>query len=103
VAAKDVRDFLREYHQLVTSDPEAAWVRTGPSLRSTISEQGYVSFWSQFSQVKLIDVQATDGSLTATGELEFDYRNGTKEREQHLFTLVVGDDGQLLIDRDIAV
>jgi serine/threonine protein kinase len=103
VAAKDVRDFLREYHQLVTSDPEAAWARTGPSLRSTISEQGYVSFWSQFSQVKLIDVQATDGSLTATGELEFDYRNGTKEREQHRFTLVVGDDGQLLIDRDIAV
>jgi serine/threonine protein kinase len=101
--AKDVRDFLRDYHQLVTSDPEAAWALTGPTLRNSISEQGYVDFWSQFTEVKLSGVKVQNGSLTATGQLEFRFRDGSRQREEHQFTLVVGDDGQLLMDRDVAV
>jgi serine/threonine protein kinase len=103
VQAKDVEKFLRDYHQLVVRDPESAWAQTGPTLRSTISEQNYVSFWSQFSDVKLSDVHAEDGSLTATGQLEYRYRNGSRETEQHQFTLVVGDDGHLLMDSDVQV
>jgi serine/threonine protein kinase len=103
VKAKDVEKFLRDYHQLVIRDPEAAWARTGPTLRSSISEQGYVAFWSRFSDVKLSDVHVEDGSLTATGQLEFRGQDGSRQREQHQFTLVVGDDGQLLMDSDVAV
>jgi serine/threonine protein kinase len=103
VKAKDVEKFLRDYHQLVTRDPETAWARTGPTLRSSISEQNYVAFWSQFSDVKLSGVKAQDGSLTATGQLEFRGKDGSRQTEQHQFTLVVGDDGQLLMDSDIAV
>ncbi|WP_448625785.1 serine/threonine-protein kinase [Geodermatophilus sp. URMC 64] len=103
VDAGDVRDFLRDYHQLVTDDPEEAWQLTGPTLRSSISEQGYVNFWSQFSDVRLSGVQAEDGSLTATGQLEFRTRDGSREREEHRFTLVVDEDGDLLLDSDVAI
>jgi serine/threonine protein kinase len=103
VQAKDVEKFLSDYHHLVTRDPEAAWAQTGPTLRNSISEQGYVNFWSQFSEVRLSGVKAEDGSLTATGQLEYRFRNGSRQTEQHQFTLVVGNDGQLLMDSDVAV
>jgi serine/threonine protein kinase len=103
VKAKDVEKFLRDYHSLVVRDPESGWAQTGPTLRSTISEQNYVAFWSQFSDVKLSGVKAQDGSLTATGQLEYRFKNGSRQTEQHQFTLVVGDDGQLLLDSDVQV
>jgi eukaryotic-like serine/threonine-protein kinase len=103
VSAKDVRDFLRQYHELVTRDPEQAWALTGPTLRGSVTEQGYVNFWSQYNEVKLSGVQAKDGSLTATGELEFRGRDGSRRREQHQFTLVRGADGNLLMDSDVQI
>jgi serine/threonine protein kinase len=98
----DVRNFVRDYHDLLPDDPEEAWQLTGPTLRSTVSEDDYVAFWSQFDEVKLSGVQVDDGSLTATGQLEYRYADGRREREQHRFTLVVGDDGELLLDSDVA-
>jgi serine/threonine protein kinase len=103
VEARDVRDFLRDYHQVVADDPEEAWELTGPTLRGSISEQAYVDFWSQFSDVKLSEVQVEDGSLTATGQLEFRTEDGSREREEHRFTLVVDEDGELLLDSDVAI
>ena len=100
VQAKDVRDFLKNYHDLLPDTPRQAWALTGPTLRSTISEQNYVAFWQQFDQVKLSGVQAQDGSLVATGTLEYRYQNGQRVTEQHQFTLVAGNGGQLLMDSD---
>ena len=100
VRAKDVRDFLNRYHDLLPGSPEQAWALTGPTLRGTISEQDYVAFWQQFDSVKLSGVQAQDGSLVATGKLEYKYRDGRKVTEQHQFTLVPGSGGQLLMDSD---
>ena len=45
------------------------------------------------------DVQAEDGSLTATGVLEFT-EDGERFEETHQFTLVPGPDGDLLMDVD---
>jgi hypothetical protein len=98
-----VRDFLTRYHGLLPGDPRSAWALTGPTLRSSISEDNYVAFWQQFSAVSLTGVQAQDGSLVATGTLQFTYRNGGQQAEQHQFTLVRGDGGQLLLDSDRAV
>jgi len=46
-------------------------------------------------------VQARDGSLVATGDLTYTYTNGRSQTEHHQFTLVVGNGGQLLMDRDV--
>ena len=53
--------------------------------------------------MKLTAVQTQDGSLTAIGQLEFRYDDGRRERELHRFTLVVGDDRQLLLDSDVRI
>jgi hypothetical protein len=103
VTANDVRDFLSTYHDLLPNQAQQAWALTGPTLRSAISEQNYVAFWQQFSDVKLSGVQARDGSLVATGNLQFTYSDGRKQTEHHQFTLVVGNDGHLLMDRDVAI
>ena len=52
--------------------------------------------------MKLKDVQAEDGSTTATATIEFT-ENGEKFTEAHQFTLAVGEDGQLLMDVDSQV
>jgi hypothetical protein len=100
LAAKDIRDFLEEYHQAVLDDPRTAYdTMTGPTLRSNVSYDTYARFWGRFSDVKLSDIEASDGSTTATATMRFT-ENGKKSEEFHTFTLAVGSAGQLLLDRD---
>ena len=90
---------LTSYYALLPGDPAAAWERTGPTLRASISREGYLRFWSRFSSVTLGPVSATDGSLTATAPVTF-VENGGRSPEQHVFTFVRGDGGRLLVDSD---
>ena len=103
LSAKNVRDFLEDYHEAVLEDPRAAYdTLTGPTLQANVSYETYAEFWGRFSDVKLKDVQAEDGSTTATATIEFT-ENGEKFTEAHQFTLAVGEDGQLLMDVDSQV
>jgi hypothetical protein len=100
LTAANITDFLQSYHQQVQSDPAAAWARTGPTLRAAIgSEQAYANFWNQFSDVRLSDVQASDGNNVATGTLALVYPNGTSDTGRHVFTFIV-QNGQLVLDSD---
>jgi serine/threonine protein kinase len=100
LTAANITDFLQSYHQQVQSDPAAAWARTGPTLRAAIgSEQAYADYWSQFSDVRLSDVQASDGNNVANGTLALVYPNGTSDTGRHVFTFIV-QDGQLVLDSD---
>jgi hypothetical protein len=99
MTAKDIKDFLTSYHALVLSDPHQAYTETGPTLRAAESEQNYVNYWGQFSDVKLSDIQAKDGQNTATAKVEFRYTDGRKLTEQHTFTLL-DHGGQLVLDSD---
>jgi tRNA A-37 threonylcarbamoyl transferase component Bud32 len=100
LTAANITDFLTSYHQQVKSDPAAAWARTGPTLRAAIgSEQAYADFWNQFSDVRLSDVQASDGNNVATGTLALIYPNGTSDTGRHVFTFIVRN-GQLVLDSD---
>jgi hypothetical protein len=100
LSAANVTEFLQSYHQQVLSDPRGAYARTGPTLRDAIgSEDAYVEYWSQFSDVVISDIQAVDGQTTATATLELRYPDGTSESGSHQFTFVV-QDGQLILDSD---
>jgi hypothetical protein len=99
LAASNIQNFLADYHQQVLSDPSGAYARTGPTLRASISEAGYVEYWSQFEDVVISDVQAVDGQNTATATQELVYVGGGSETSQRLFTFVV-QDGQLILDSD---
>ena len=99
LSADNIESFLEDYHEQVLTDPRAAYARTGPTLRANISEENYVSYWQQFSDVRIRDIEATDGQNTATGTLEWSYPDGRSESGRRVFTLLV-QDGQLILDSD---
>jgi serine/threonine protein kinase len=99
LSAQNVRNFLADYHQQVITDPRAAYARTGPTLRSLISEDNYVEYWQQFSDVRVTDIDAADGQNTATGTLEWTRTDGSVETGRRVFTFLV-EDGQLILDSD---
>jgi serine/threonine protein kinase len=102
LTAANIEKFLVEYHALVLTDPRAAYARTGPTLRSAISEEDYVEYWQQFEDVRIRDIQAIDGQNTATATLELRFREGGEETGTHLFTFVV-QDGELILDSDVGI
>ncbi|WP_199506317.1 serine/threonine-protein kinase [Geodermatophilus sp. TF02-6] len=99
LSAQNVRAFLGSYHELVTSDPRAAYALTGPTLRNAISEEGYVAFWRRFADVRISDIAATDGADTATATLQFVYPDGSSQTERHRFQFLVRN-GRLVLDSD---
>jgi hypothetical protein len=103
LSAATITTFLQDYHRQVLSDPRGAYARTGPTLRSLISEDNYVGYWNDFADVRLSDIRATDGQRTATAFMELVYPGGGTESGTHEFTLIVGDDGRLILDSDFPV
>jgi hypothetical protein len=101
--AADVSRAVTDYYALLPGDPQTAWGLTGPTLQGVISRGGYISFWKDFREVRLGPVTADEGSLTASAQVTFVDRQGAEQVEQHRFTLVVGADGRLLMDSDVAV
>jgi serine/threonine protein kinase len=99
LTADNIEAFLLDYHQQVLSDPRAAYARTGPTLRGQISEDDYVAYWQQFSDVNLSDIQATDGNNVARATMELVYTDGSNEVAGHTFTFIVEGD-QLILDSD---
>jgi serine/threonine protein kinase len=95
-----VRDAVTSYYALLPGNPQAAYDRTGPTLRRAESRDNYIAFWNRFSRVDLGPLSVADGSRSASGSVTY-YENGTAlPVEQHTFTLVQDDDGRLLIDSD---
>jgi serine/threonine protein kinase len=101
LSADNITAFLVEYHAQVLTDPRAAYARTGPTLRNAISEDNYVDYWSQFEDVRVRDLRATDGEPTATATLDLRFRGGGEETGRHQFTFLV-EDGELILDSDVA-
>jgi hypothetical protein len=101
LSADNITAFLVEYHAQVLTDPRAAYARTGPTLRNAISEDDYVDYWSQFEDVRVRDLRATDGDPTATATLDLRFRGGGEETGLHQFTFLV-EDGELILDSDVA-
>ncbi|TFV45129.1 hypothetical protein [Blastococcus sp. TF02A-35] len=100
LSAENITAFLESYHQQVIEDPAAAWERTGPTLRSNISREGYIGYWNDFSDVTVSEVQASDGQTQVTGRLTWVRTDGSVESAVRLFTLIERD-GQLVLDSEL--
>ena len=83
LSADNIETFLTDYHAQVLTDPRAAYARTGPTLQANISEDNYVAYWEQFSDVRLSDIQASDGNNVATATMQLVYTDGSDETAQH--------------------
>jgi hypothetical protein len=99
LTASNIQGFLTDYHRLALSDPHQAYTETGPTLRGAESESNYVNYWNQFSDVRLRNIQASDGQRTATATVTFTYQNGRTLTEQHTFTLIPRGN-HLVLDSD---
>jgi hypothetical protein len=84
----------------VLQDPASAYDRTGPTLRANISRENYIGYWNQFSDVRLSEVQASDGQNRATGRLDWTFTNGETRSAVRAFT-VLERDGQLILDSEL--
>ncbi|MCO7222240.1 serine/threonine-protein kinase [Klenkia sp. PcliD-1-E] len=102
VTAADVEQAVTDYYALLPDKPQQAWRLTGPTLQGVVSREDYIAFWDRFSDVRLGEVTAEEGSLTATAQVTF-VEDGQDLVEQHRFTLVAGPRGELLMDSDVAV
>jgi hypothetical protein len=94
---KAVKDFFKN----VPGDLEAAYALTSPSFQSRFSYDSFAGFWSDFSDVKVSNIEATDGSPEATLDIEYVGSDGSRQTERHLITFAVGDDGTLLLESDV--
>jgi serine/threonine protein kinase len=104
-AADVVEETLEQYYELLPDDPDAAYARTGPFLRSQAPQSYYRDFWEPWAEVDLKDVrgvrQPEDGVLTATTEIELTGDDGREQTERHQVRLVRDDDGDWLVDLDL--
>jgi serine/threonine protein kinase len=98
--AAQLQAAVQSYYALLPGNAEAAWERTGPTLRQAESHDNYIRFWNRFSAVTLGPVSARDGSLVVRAPVTFVQKDGGTSPEQHTITLIQ-DDGQLLIDSDV--
>jgi hypothetical protein len=100
-----VQETLEQYYALLPGDPESAYALTGPGLQSQVDYGSYSGFWSTWSEVRLLAVRnvSADGDrITATTEVQFS-RPGETQDETHSVEFVRGEDGQWLVDLDVAV
>ncbi len=100
LSAANIQAFLADYHRQVLQDPASAYDRTGPTLRANISRENYIGYWNQFSDVRLSEVQASDGQNRATGRLDWTFTNGETRSAVRAFT-VLERDGQLILDSEL--
>jgi serine/threonine protein kinase len=101
--AAAMEQFVTSYYALLPGDPDAAYARTGPTLRGISGPGDYRAFWSAYRSVTLGSVQADEGSLAVDAQVTFVERDGDTFPEQHRIQLTEGPDGELLVDSDIAV
>ncbi|SDF63311.1 Serine/threonine protein kinase [Blastococcus aurantiacus] len=101
LSAANIQAFLADYHRQVIQDPASAYDRTGPTLRANIgSREDYIAYWSQFSDVRVSEVQATDGQTQVTGRLDWTFTNGETRSALRRFTLIE-QNGQLILDSEL--
>lgn len=90
---------VRDYYALLPANTAVGWNLLGPTLRAQ-GFDSYNTFWSGFSKITLLSASSDDGGATTTVTLEFTRDRGPVVVETHLLTMLTGESGPPLIDRD---
>jgi hypothetical protein len=101
VRAQDVEKAAKEFFKHVPGDLEAAYALTSPSFQGQFSYDSFAGFWDDFQDVKISNIQTTDGSPEATLDIEYVRPDGSRQTERHLITFAPADDGSLLLESDV--
>ncbi|WP_157944129.1 serine/threonine-protein kinase [Blastococcus atacamensis] len=89
-----------QFFALIPDDLPAAHQLTSPAFQSEFPLARFSGFWDDYSSVSISDVQAEDPT-TALVTITYVAAGGSTTTERHRVTFVRGEDGRLLMDRDV--
>jgi cytoskeletal protein RodZ len=99
-AAQDPVQAASAFFALIPADLEAAHRLTSPAFQSEFPLARFSGFWDDYASVSISDVQA-ENPTTALATITFVAPDGSSTSERHRITFVRGEDGRLLMDRDV--
>jgi hypothetical protein len=93
---KAVKDFFKN----IPKNLEAAYAQTSPGFQQQHSYGSFSGFWAGFQDVKVSNIRAGDGGMSATVDIQYVWSGDRKQTERHVLSFVTGDNGKLLLDND---
>jgi serine/threonine protein kinase len=100
VRAQDVDKAVKDFFKNIPGNLQAAYQLTSPAFQNAHPFANFSGFWSEFKDVKVSNIQAADGSLEPTLDIQYVFKDGRQQTEHHVLTFGQGDGGQLLLDSD---
>jgi len=96
---QDVDKATKDFFKDIPGNLQAAYQKTSPGFQGRFSYGSFSGFWDDFKDVKISNVQASDGT-SATVDILYVFQDGRQQTEHHLLKFVPGDGGRLLLDSD---
>jgi hypothetical protein len=100
--ATDPVQAVTEFFALIPDDLPAAHRLTSPDFQAEFPFDRWSGFWDDFESVQVGNVVA-DGDTAALVDITYVEPGGASSTERHRITFVRGEDGRLLLDRDVSV
>jgi hypothetical protein len=100
VRAQDVDKAVKNFFKDIPGNLQAAYQLTSPAFQNAHSYPDFSGFWSEFKDVRISNIQAADGSLQPTLDIQYVFKDGRQQTEHHVLQFSQGAGGQLLLDSD---
>jgi serine/threonine protein kinase len=97
---EDPAQAVSDFFALVPDDLPAAHQLTSPAFQSEFPLERFSGFWDDYEDVQISNVQ-TESDTSALVDITFVEPGGAATTERHRITFVRGEDGRLLLERDV--
>jgi hypothetical protein len=99
-AAQDPAQAVTEFFALIPGNLPAAHQLTSPGFQSEFPLSRFSGFWDDYESVRIGNVQ-TESPTSALVDITYVQPGGSSTTERHRVTFVMGQDGRLLLERDV--
>jgi hypothetical protein len=99
-APADPAQAVTEFFAFIPGDLSAAYPLTSPAFQSANPYEDFAGFWDNFESVRIANVE-TESDTTALVDITYVEPGGASQTERHRMTFVRGEDGRLLLERDV--
>nr|WP_051581421.1 serine/threonine-protein kinase [Pseudonocardia acaciae] len=99
VSEVDLTTAVRDYYQLLPTNPSAAWAKLTPKAHEELGgSAGFNGFWRPVKWVRLLGTTVSAPDRTVRAQLRMQTENGQSKTMTQRLILVTGPNGELLID-----
>jgi serine/threonine protein kinase len=100
--SQDPVQAVSTFFALIPGDLPAAHGLTSPDFQAEFPLARFSGFWDDFSSVQVSNIEEEDDT-TAVLDITYVSPDGSRETERHRMTFVRGEDGRLMLRRDVAI